>query len=52
MRFIQKFKKTIWGFRDVDAKNLKDAKEMFENGLYAETDNNSDYEFEEITKED
>jgi len=50
-RYLMNFKKIVWGFIEVEANSLKEAKEKFDNDDYDEIDNKSDYEFEEM-KED
>lgn len=47
MRYRKNFKKIVWGFVEVEAKDEQEAEELFDNGEYDEFDNKSDYEFEE-----
>jgi len=47
MRYQQNFKKTVWGYFEVEANSLKEAKKKFEDAEYDEFDNKSDYETEE-----
>ena len=47
-RYTRDFKKIVWGFAEVKADTLKEAKEKFEDGDYSEFDNKDDYEWEEI----
>lgn len=46
-RFRKNFKKTVWGFMEVYAKNKKEADKKFDDADYDEFDNKSDYEFED-----
>ena len=51
-RFQKNFKKIVYGFKEVIAKDEAEAKEKFDNDDYDEFDNDSDYEEdEEITNE-
>jgi hypothetical protein len=51
MEYIRNFKKTVWGYATVDAKNPEEARQKFDNGdTDDEFDNKSDYDWEnEIT---
>ena len=42
--YIRTFKKTVWGFASVEAKNIKQAQKLFDEGMFDEFDNKSHYE--------
>jgi hypothetical protein len=51
-RFQKNFKKIVYGFKEVIAKDEAEAQKKFDNDDYDEFDNKSDYEEdEEITNE-
>jgi len=48
IRYRQNFKKTIYGYLEVEAGSLEEAAEKINNGdILGDFDNKSDYEFEE-----
>lgn len=47
MKYTRNFKKIVWGYIAVEAKNLKEANSKFDEADYYEHDNKSDYKFEE-----
>lgn len=44
--YNKNFKKTVYGFATVKARNKEEAEELFNSGDFDEFDNKSDYEFE------
>lgn len=50
-RYRKNFKKTVWGFVEVHAKNKEEAEQQYIDSNYDEFDNKSDYEFEEWKEE-
>jgi hypothetical protein len=50
--FRKNFKKTIWGYATIYAKDLEEAKEKFDEGeIDDEFDNKSDYEWDDKFEE-
>lgn len=43
-RYIRNFKKIVFGYEEVEADNLEQAQERFDDGLFDEFDNKSEYE--------
>lgn len=50
MRYIKNFKKTVWGYIEVEANNKEEAQQKQDKGEEDEIDNKSDYEFEDWEK--
>jgi hypothetical protein len=50
-RYQKNFKKTVWGFFEVDATSPEDAESKWADGDYDEVDNESDYDFTESNGE-
>jgi len=50
--FVRNFTKTVYGFASVEASTLEEAQAVFDEGMFDEFDNNSDYDWtSEINKE-
>ena len=50
MKFRKNFKKIVYGYVEVEAKNEEEAQQKQDDGLEDEFDNKSEYEFEEWEK--
>ena len=53
-RYIRNFKKTVWGFASVEADSLEEAQQKFDDQDegYDESDNKSEYEWEDVEKDE
>lgn len=45
--YHRNYKKVVWGYEEVEAENPEQAQERFDDGLFDEFDNKSEYEREE-----
>lgn len=52
MKYRKNFKKTVWGYFEVEANSLEEAQEKQDSGDYEEFDNKSEYDFKEWEKEE
>lgn len=51
-RYINNFKKTVWGFIEVEANSEKEAQQKLDDGEEDEIDNKSEYEFKGWVKDE